>query len=294
MKKSNPYFTIVTVAYNSEKWIVQAIESVLSSDFTNYEYLVIDDCSSDNTLQKVANYKNRVTLISNSFNIGEYRNRNKALYYAKGKYLLYVDADDILYPRTLSNLYSITKKYPNCASYWGGQYKINKNLNYPIKLSTLQVLEKIYGENQPIHCLGLGDTLFSTDYLKKIGGFTNIYISGDTFTKKELSLLGEILLIDFEFMKWRIHEFQASNKLSENNLGYLENISIDQKILSLTNSILLNKNQYDLYLKNINSRDIKLFYSRHIFSFHFWSLFSAFSLLKLKIFKFSLLFHKWK
>lgn len=294
MKKVNPYFTIVTISYNSEKWITQAVDSVLNSDFSDFEYLVIDDCSSDTTLQKLFQYRNNISLISNKINIGEYQNRNKALFYAQGKYILYVDADDILFPNTLSKLYSITKKYPDCTSYWGGQSKINVGLQYPLRLTTLQVIEKIYIHNQPIYCLGLSDTLFNLDFLKNIGGFSNIYVSGDVFAKKILSLLGDILLIDFEFMTWRIHEFQASNKLSMNHLGYFENISIDKKILSLIDSINPDKNLCDNYMKNIDSRDVKLFYKKIFLSFDIRLIIKAFNLLRYKIFNLNLLFHKWK
>ena len=95
---SKPLFTIVTVSYNSEKWIAQAIESVLSSSFRDYEYIIADDCSTDKSWEIICKYDHpQIRNFRNENNIGEYFNRNKALEAARGKYLLFVDGDDILY-----------------------------------------------------------------------------------------------------------------------------------------------------------------------------------------------------
>ncbi len=84
-------------AYNRQKYIAEAIESVLSSSFTNFELLIFDDGSTDNTIQITESYvkrDKRIQLFQNPVNLGDYPNRNAAAAKAKGKYIKYLDSDD--------------------------------------------------------------------------------------------------------------------------------------------------------------------------------------------------------
>ena len=88
-------------SYNREKYIAQAIESVLASTYKDFELIIVDDCSKDNTVGIAKKYEeldSRVKVYVNEFNLGDYPNRNKAATYAKGKYIKYIDADDMIYP----------------------------------------------------------------------------------------------------------------------------------------------------------------------------------------------------
>ena len=86
-------------AYNREQFISEAIESVLAQDYTNFELIIVDDCSSDNTVEIANSYKNidpRIQVYLNERNLGDYQNRNQAASYATGDLLMYVDSDDTI------------------------------------------------------------------------------------------------------------------------------------------------------------------------------------------------------
>ena len=92
-----PLFTVAVITYNSGQWLQQTIDSILSSSYENFELIISDDCSSDNTWELVKQYKDpRITSIRNTINIGEYPNRNQVLNKAIGRYILFIDGDDIL------------------------------------------------------------------------------------------------------------------------------------------------------------------------------------------------------
>ena len=94
-----PLFTVATITYNSSRWVRQAIESVLASSYTDFEYIISDDCSTDDTWDIIQEYKDgRIKAWRNQTNIGEYPNRNIVLRQAKGKYFLFIDGDDLTYP----------------------------------------------------------------------------------------------------------------------------------------------------------------------------------------------------
>lgn len=109
MKNSELQFvvSVLMTAFNREKYIKESIESVLSSTFTQFELIIVDDCSTDGTVDIVRKYQSldsRVKLFLNTKNLGDYPNRIKAADLAKGKYIKYLDSDDIMYPTCLETM----------------------------------------------------------------------------------------------------------------------------------------------------------------------------------------------
>lgn len=95
--------SIVMPAYNVAGFIAKSIESVLSQSLSNWELLIVNDCSTDNTVQEIERYltDNRIKLINNSKNLGGAGSRNVAIKAAQGRYLAFLDADDIWLPEKL-------------------------------------------------------------------------------------------------------------------------------------------------------------------------------------------------
>jgi glycosyltransferase involved in cell wall biosynthesis len=96
-----PRFSVLIPAYNREKYVGQAIGSVLSQVFTDYELFVIDDGSTDKTLQVLESYGTRIKILRQS-NRGPEVARNKAAAFAQGEYLVLLDSDDLLLPCALA------------------------------------------------------------------------------------------------------------------------------------------------------------------------------------------------
>lgn len=89
-------------AYNSGRFIEQSIRSVLSQTYTEWELLIVDDCSTDDTPSIVASFKDkRIHYQRNEHNMGAALSRNKAIQAAKGKYIAFLDADDKWLPTKL-------------------------------------------------------------------------------------------------------------------------------------------------------------------------------------------------
>lgn len=111
--------SVITSAYNSERFISQMICSVLNQTFSNWELIIVDDNSSDNTVKIVQSYANtdrRIRCIKLKRNVGSGLARNKAIAEAKGRYIAFLDSDDLWKPNKLevqlkymiSNSYSFT------------------------------------------------------------------------------------------------------------------------------------------------------------------------------------------
>src|SRR5690606_9160947 len=102
-----PLISVLMTAYNREKFIADSIKSVLASDFTNFELIIVDDASTDQTVciaQKFASEDERVRVIINEKNLGDYSNRNHAAKFARGSYIKYLDSDDYIYPHGLGTM----------------------------------------------------------------------------------------------------------------------------------------------------------------------------------------------
>ena len=88
--------SIVTPTFNSERYIKKTIESVLSQTYRNFEMIIVDDCSSDNTVEIVKSFSDRrIVLIENESNMGAAHSRNVAIKNAKGVFVAFLDGDDI-------------------------------------------------------------------------------------------------------------------------------------------------------------------------------------------------------
>ena len=95
-QKNNPKFSIITVVKNDEFHISKTIKSILSQTFKNYEYLIIDGESEDQTIKKILKYKNKINLLMSEKDKGLYYAMNKAISLTKGKIIVFVNSGDLL------------------------------------------------------------------------------------------------------------------------------------------------------------------------------------------------------
>ena len=110
-----PPISIIVPMYNTEKYIKQCLESVAAQTFKDYELIVVDDCSTDNSVSIVKNmsdqFEGRLQLIKLNKNNGTPGvPRNKALRNAKGKYIIFLDSDDLFIDTALEELYNIAEQ----------------------------------------------------------------------------------------------------------------------------------------------------------------------------------------
>ncbi|MFN6947052.1 MAG: glycosyltransferase [Cytophagaceae bacterium] len=116
--KSQPLVSIVTPVYNCEKYLAECIESVLAQTYTNWEYIIVNNCSTDRTLeiaQKYAEKDKRIQICCNKkfLNIVQNHNYSLTLIAPRSKYCKMLHADDWLFPECLEKMVEIAEKYPS-------------------------------------------------------------------------------------------------------------------------------------------------------------------------------------
>ena len=101
----NPTVSVLMTQYNGEKYIGDAIDSILGQTFTDFEFIIVDDDSKDRTVEIVNNYAqkdSRIKVIINKKNIGFTQSLNKGIEQSRSKYIARLDADDIAHPERLA------------------------------------------------------------------------------------------------------------------------------------------------------------------------------------------------
>ena len=110
---SLPLVSVLMPVYNCESFIREAIQSVLNQTFTDFELLIIDDCSTDATLQILKSYlDSRIQLIEKEKNTGYTDSLNYGISIAKGKYIARMDGDDISLPRRFQKQFDFLESNP--------------------------------------------------------------------------------------------------------------------------------------------------------------------------------------
>lgn len=130
---SNPYprISLITPSLNQGKFIEETIQSILSQNYPNLEYIVMDGGSSDNTLEVLERYSGQLKWVSEKDN-GQTSAINKGLHMANGEILAYLNADDLFLPGTLFKVAKVFMEHPE-AMWVTGQCRIIDENNQEIR-----------------------------------------------------------------------------------------------------------------------------------------------------------------
>ncbi|MDQ3025082.1 MAG: glycosyltransferase family 2 protein [Pseudomonadota bacterium] len=227
---TTPLVTVVMVTYNSESYVGSAISSVLAQDFSDFELLVCDDCSSDRTWPLIGEFSDRrIRARRNPSNSGEYANRNQAVALASGKYLMFLDGDDYLYPHGLGVMVRMMESFPSAA--FASAQPPSAKFVYPVELTPQQFFScQFLGPN--VMGRDFTQLIFRTDRIRDVGGFDPRFRSGDTHIQLRLALKANCVLIGDGLAWWRRYPGQASESLVRDRWGLAEYVCYGQEALA--------------------------------------------------------------
>ena len=218
-----PFVSVLTTSFNREAYISETIQSVLSSDFKNFELIIVDDFSTDNTVliaNQFAAGDHRIKVYVNEQNLGDYPNRNKAASYATGKYIKYIDSDDCLKPQTLSEMIEAMEKFPT-AAFGFCDIKQVGNKSYPIFYTGREALQEHFF-NRGLLLAGPSSSIIRRDCFESIGGFSGIRYISDYEAWLKLCLQYDVVVMPPDLVNIRLHTGQELDvgKLAYYHLNY--------------------------------------------------------------------------
>lgn len=214
-----PLISILMTSYNREKYIAEAIESVLDSDYRNFELIIVDDRSKDSTVEIAKKYEavdSRVKVYINETNLGDYPNRNKAASYAKGKYIKYIDADDAVYPWGIEAVVSYMEQFPE-AGYGLDSIEQDPSHKFPFLLSPEEAYERNYFSS-PFFNKAPTSCIIRKEVFDRYGGFSGKWMVGDVEMWHKLSRKENVLLMPHGIVWSRIHDEQESRQTRSNSV----------------------------------------------------------------------------
>jgi glycosyltransferase involved in cell wall biosynthesis len=250
--------SVLMTAFNRQAFIADSIESVLASTYEHFELIIVDDCSTDNTVsiaQSYADIDNRIKVYVNEYNLGDYKNRNKAASFAKGTYLKYLDSDDLIMPWGLEVMVYGMNCFPEAAL--GVSSNQNENIFYPHILSQSDAYRLYYYKN----CgLSVGPTaaIIRKDIFDQIGGFSGDNYIGDTQLWLRIAQFSPIVYLPTGLIYWREHDGQQIVEERKNHLIELKRYELDCSILNNPQTPLPAKERRIILqnLRNIKTRNV--------------------------------------
>jgi glycosyltransferase involved in cell wall biosynthesis len=209
---ATPLVSVLMTAYNREKYIAEAIESVLASSFKDFELIIVDDCSRDQTVEIARRYLSdpRVQVHVNEKNLGDYPNRNRSASLARGKYLKYVDADDLIYPERLGVMVSTMERFSE-AGFGLTPANQDDTQPFPFQISPQEAYERHYVKKESILNRSPLGVIIRTIAFREVGGFSGKQWVGDFELWHKLAARFPVVLLTDVGAWYRIHEQQQLN-----------------------------------------------------------------------------------
>ena len=170
---TTPMISVVMPVYNAEKYVAEAVESILQQTYTDFEFIIIDDCSTDNSygiLQTYAAKDIRIRLFKNDVNNKLPKTLNFGIAQSNGKYIARMDADDISLPERFAKQVEFMESHPEigvCGT-WIKEFidenkQITRMVEYPVEHKLISIT-LLFDEN----CLAHPSTLLKREIFTDI------------------------------------------------------------------------------------------------------------------------------
>lgn len=188
--KKKPKVSVIMSEYNTpvEK-LDSSIQSILKQTYSNFEFIIVDDCGKNNLEKFVQKYEDdRIIVINNEENEGLVASLNKAISYSKGRYLVRMDTDDYAYSNRIFMLYDFIKKNPQYAVVSSRAVEVTDGKDVGIlgKSGEKGVQNIVRGDGL-VH----PGCIFDKKAIEEVGGYKNFKRAED------LALWFELLLYDY-------------------------------------------------------------------------------------------------
>lgn len=222
-----PLVSVVIPAYNAIRFVNATIDSVFAQTFQNFEILVIDDGSTDNTKEVLETYGDKIRYLPKE-NGGVSSARNFGIENAKGKYIAFLDADDVWMPEKLEKQVAAMEEDEKIGLCYVATQKVDEELNYlnSIKVSNCTDYTETLLLNLNIVSGSCSSAMVRQDIIQQTDGFDSKFSTyADWEFWLRLSLLTKFFPIDEELVKYRMVKGSMSSKpevTKRDALGVLE------------------------------------------------------------------------
>ncbi|MDP6112052.1 MAG: glycosyltransferase family 2 protein [Planctomycetota bacterium] len=211
--------SIVTPTFNRSAYLGETIQSVLDQDYQNFEHIVVDDGSTDNTHEVVEEFSDTRLRFVPKKHSGVSSTRNRGIEEAEGDFILWLDSDDVLLPDALSNHVSVINEFPKADVFYGHLIYCDASLN---KLHIAK-LPEWYGKTPallellPTTCpISNPATMVRAVCYEWFGDYDESFLRAEDYEMwARLAKFTNFKLVDNLLAKYRVHESSLSNTNDE-------------------------------------------------------------------------------
>lgn len=248
---STPLISVLLPVYNCEKYVFEAISSILNQTYSNFELIIIDDCSTDTTLQICKSFKDeRIIRIEKEKNSGYTSSLNYGIGIAKGKYIARMDGDDVSLPTRFEKQVDFMEANGDVVVCGSSFSIIETDKLFILPEFNEDIKVRLLYEN----CIGHPTVMLRKNTLEKHAILYNPEMepAEDYALWVQLLAFGKLHNLKECLLKYRVHESQVSNLRNERQMESARQTKLE--LLSYIKSTISKEDQ-NVYLKAINPEE---------------------------------------
>ena len=266
----NVEITVLMPVYNGDKYLAEAIESILNQTYSDFEFLIINDGSTDKSEDIILSYNDSRIKLINKENGGVSKALNTGLEHARGKYIVRMDADDISHPDRILKQYEFIKSNPDYILIGSNANYIEENGDFIFHYSAPEYehnkIEKMVRRYCPfIH----SSVIYQKDIVLEIGGYSeSAYAFEDHFLWSKIIKKGKTGNLRDTLVDVRLNVGSVSIDFKDYDKKYLET---KEKVLSLGKITVSDADILQNSFKKIDKKLKELSYHRLLAKKYLWN-----------------------
>lgn len=220
-----PLVTVLMSVFNGEKYLREAIESVLNQTYKNIEFLIINDASTDNSVAIIQSYRDeRIHFFSNEVNLKLTASLNKGIDLSHGKYIARMDADDVSFPERIEKQVAFMEQHPEVGLCGTFVQNIGINDDYvpPYKTTHDEIKFKLFFETHFPHPAAMLRKSMLDKYKLKYDTINKVAQDYELWNK--IVNYCEVAILPEPLVKKRTHPEMTSIKATQEQLQVVKNI----------------------------------------------------------------------
>jgi glycosyltransferase involved in cell wall biosynthesis len=269
-----PKISVVIPLYNKGFIISETLQSVIAQTFTDFEIIIINDGSTDNSFEIASQFVDERIRLYNQENKGVSQTRNTGIEYANGELIAFLDADDIWYPNHLEELHQLYIDFPNCGIYCN-RYQIKttskhiQKINFNgINATYRGIVSNYFYSNKPYRIAWTSALMAERRILIKLGGFNkNVEVVEDIELWTKIAILYPVAISN---KITATYNFNTPNSLTKRKICEMKLFDFSQfETAEQSNSYLkdfldLHRFFYAIQYKSIGDKENAMFYYNKI------------------------------
>ena len=269
--------SIVTASYNYQDYIKETIQSVLDQTYSDWELIIVDDCSTDNSVDVIKSFSDdRIKLFINEKNLGLAQTVKRGVEYATGDWIVFLESDDLITSDNIEKKVEIVKKYSdlnlifNDCEFFGYENKV-RDFSIALKKTRALLKKKNYPQNM-FYNFYLSNKIFTfssvmakREDLLKISYTPPIDSLLDWWLWVQLAYIGKFYYISEKLTKWRLHTdsyIYKSNHYSPKQLQMKIYFAMFKKYQNIFILLFIPFAQFIWYLQQIKKNLKKLIFNK--------------------------------